>query len=74
MLIVARLTHEKKEYIGKREVLMYAGTDIKTKDANVGLTLRNQREMRVAIRIKYGLTHVSSGGSAVVDYSDIPEL
>ena len=72
-IIVARLSHEGKEYIGKREVNMYDGNDEKTKDANVGLTLRVQREIRDAIKVKHGLKAATTGGKAV-DYSDIPNF
>ena len=72
-VIVARLTADGKEYIGKREADTYEGSDQKTKDANVGLTLRIQREIRDALKVKNGLKSVSSGGKAV-DYSDIPEM
>jgi len=69
-VIVARLTNEGKEYIGKREVDTYDGNDQKTKDANVGLTLRIQREIREAIKVKKGIKTATTGGKAV-DYSDI---
>lgn len=69
-IIVARLTADGKEYIGKREVDIYDGNDSKTKDANVGLTLRVQREIRDALKVKYGLKAKVSGGKAV-SYDDI---
>ena len=69
-VIVARLTADDKEYIGKREVNIYDGNDEKTADANVGLTLRIQREIREALKAKYGLKKATTGGKAV-DYSDI---
>jgi len=72
-VIVARLTNEGKEFIGKREVSMYDGSDEKTADANVGLTLRVQREIREKLKEKYGLKPVSVGGKAV-DYSDIENV
>ena len=73
MIIIARMTHEGKEYIGKRDVQMYEGTDAKTKHANVGLTLEVQRQIREALAVKNGLRKASVAGK-VVDYSDIPEL
>ena len=72
-VIVARLTNEGKEYIGKREVNTYDGNDEKTKDANVGLTLRVQREIREALKVKNGIKKATTGGKAV-DYSDIDEV
>jgi len=72
-VIVARLTNEGKEYIGKREVNMYDGSDEKTADANVGLTLRTQREIREALKVKYGIKVATTGGKAV-DYSDIENV
>lgn len=61
-IIVAKLTHEGKEYIGKREAKGYDGDDQKTADANVGLTLRIQREVRDALKVKYGIKTITSGG------------
>ena len=72
-IIVAKLTADGKEYIGKRNSDLYDGTDQKTADANVGATLRVQREIRDALKVKYGLKATTSGGKAV-DYSDIPEM
>ena len=72
-VIVARLTDNGKEYIGKREVNTYDGNDEKTKDANVGLTLRVQREIREALKVKNGIKKATTGGKAV-DYSDIDEV
>lgn len=64
-VIVAKMTKDGKEYVGKREVKMYDGDDQLTADANVGLTLRTQRLIRDALAVKYGLKKVSSGGEAV---------
>ena len=68
-VIVAKFTHEGKEYIGKREVKMYDETskvdDTFLRDANQGLTLRTQTAIRNAVKEKYGLKTVSSGGEAV---------
>ena len=72
-VIVARLTANGKEYIGKREVEMYEGNDAKTKHANVGLTLEQQREIREALKVKNGIKVATSGGKAV-DYSDIENV
>ena len=63
-VIVAKLTHDGKEYIGKREVKMYDGDDQMTDDANVGLTLRTQRQIRDALKVKYGIKSITSGGEA----------
>ena len=69
MIIVAKFTHEGKEYVGKREVKMYdentklEGTVLK--HANDGLKLTAQRQIREAVKVKYGLKTVSSGGETV---------
>ena len=63
-VIVAKLTHDGKEYIGKREVKLYDGDDIQTDDANVGMTLRVQRQIRDALKVKYGIKSITSGGEA----------
>ena len=49
------------------------GDDEQTKDACVGMTLRVQREIREALKVKHGLKQVTSGGEAV-DLSDIEEV
>jgi len=64
-VIVAKMSHDGKEYIGKREVKLYDGDDQLTQDANVGMTLRVQRQIRDALKVKYGLKAVSTGGEAV---------
>jgi len=64
-IIVAKMTHEGKEYIGKREVKLYDGDDQMTQDANVGMTLRVQRQVRDALKVKYGLKAISTGGESV---------
>ena len=64
-IIVAKMSNEGKEYIGKREVKLYDGDDQLTADANVGLTLRVQRQIRDALKVKYGLKAVSTGGASV---------
>ena len=69
-IIVAKMSNEGKEYIGKREVKLYDGDDQLTADANVGLTLRVQRQIRDALKVKYGLKAVSTGGESV-DLSNI---
>lgn len=72
-VIVAKMTAEvegqKREFIGKREVKMY---DENTKmegnvidHANQGLTLVVQRQIRDALKVKYGLKAVVSGGESV---------
>jgi len=68
--IVAKLNADGKEYVGKRVAELYEGNDEKTADANVGATLRIQREIREALKGKYGLRKTTSGGKAV-DYTDI---
>ena len=76
-VIVARFTHEGKQFIGKREVKMYdenSKLDAQSiADANTGLRLRTQASIRNAIKVKYGLKTVSSGGEAV-DYSAIENV
>ena len=72
-IMVARLTADDKQYIGKRAVEMYDGNDQQTADANVGLTLRVQREIREALKVKHGLKAVSTGGESV-DLSDVDEV
>ena len=69
-VIVAKLTHDGQEYIGKREVKLYDGDDVLTSDANVGMTLRVQRQIRDALKVKHGIKSVTSGGVAK-DLSDI---
>lgn len=64
-IIVAKMTYDGKEYVGKREVKLYDGDDQITADANVGMTLRVQRQIRDALKVKYGLKQVSSGGASV---------
>ena len=63
-IIVAKLTNDGKEYIGKREVKLYDGDDQLTQDANVGMTLRVQRQIRDALKVKYGIKAITSGGVA----------
>ena len=68
-IIVAKFTHEGKSYVGKREVKLYdenSKVDSELlRDANQGLTLRSQSSIRKAIKGKYGLGSVSSGGESV---------
>lgn len=68
-VIVAKFTHEGKEYVGKREVKMYdEGSkvdELLLRDANQGLTLRTQTAVRNAVKQKYGLSVVSAGGENV---------
>lgn len=69
-IVVARLNHDGKEYVGKREI----DTDDATKeDGIVGITLRVQREIRQALAVKYGIKSVSVGGKSI-DTSDIEEV
>ena len=72
-IIVAKLTHEGETFVGKREVKVYDGDDEMTKDANVGLTLRVQREIREALKVKHNIKVITSGGKAV-DYSAIESV
>ena len=68
-IIVAKFTYEGKEYIGKREVKMYdensKADELMLRDANQGLTLRTQTSVRNAVKAKYGLKVISSGGAEV---------
>ena len=64
-VIVAKLTVDGQCYPGKREAKMYDGDDQMTTDANVGLTLRVQREIRDALKVKHGLKTISTGGQSV---------
>lgn len=64
-IIVAKLSHDGRQYVGKREVKLYDGDDTQSQDANVGLTLRVQRQIRDALKVKYGIKAVSSGGESV---------
>jgi hypothetical protein len=66
-IVVARMNHDGKEYVGKREV---DTNEVTPEDGIVGLTLRVQREIRQALAVKYGIKSVSVGG-AKVDTSDI---
>lgn len=65
-VIVAKLTHEGKLYVGKREVKMYdENSKLSTEliaHANVGLTLEAQRSIRDAVKVKNGIKTVTSGG------------
>lgn len=72
-VIVAKLTADDKVYVGKREVKMYEGDDQLTSDANVGLTLRVQREIRDALKVKHGLKTISTGGASV-DLSNVESV
>ncbi len=76
-IIVAKMTHEDKLYVGKREVTAYDGNstldDALINDANVGLVLRVQRQVRDALKVKYGLKQITSGGEAV-DLSAVEEV
>ena len=76
-VIVAKMSHEGKLYVGKREAKFYDGTstisDELVSDANVGLVLRVQRQVRDALKVKHGLKQVTSGGEAV-DLSSIEEV
>ena len=72
-IIIARFTHEGQSYVGKREVKLYDGDDQMTADANVGLTLRTQRQIRDALRVKKGLKVVPSSGQSV-DVSSIESV
>ncbi|KKN42512.1 hypothetical protein LCGC14_0712730 [marine sediment metagenome] len=72
-IIVAKLTHDGKEYVGKREVKLYDGDDVQTDDANVGMTLRVQRQIRDALKVKYGIKSITSGGEAK-DLSEIESV
>jgi len=69
-IVIARLNHDGKEYVGKREVDTNEANEA---DGIVGLTLRVQREIRQALAVKYGIKAVSVGGKAV-DTSDIEEV
>ena len=61
-IIVAKMTYEGKLYVGKREAKFYDGTstisDALISDANVGLVLRVQRQVRDALKVKHGLKQV----------------
>ena len=76
-IIVAKFTNEGKLYVGKREVKMYDEKSevdsLMLRDANQGLTLRTQGSIRNAIKNKYGLGKVTSGGESV-DLSSIEEV
>lgn len=72
-VIVAKLTHDGNEYIGKREIKLYDGDDQMTADANVGATLRVQRQIRDALKVKHGIKSITSGGEAK-DLSTIDEV
>jgi len=68
-VIVAKFTHEGKEYVGKREVKMYDESskvdDTLLRDANQGLTLRTQTAVRNAVKAKYGLGAITTAGESV---------
>ena len=73
-VIIARLTHEGKQYVGKREAKQYDESskvdDTMVADANVGLTLRVQRQIRDKLKENHGLKVVSTGGESV-DLSNV---
>ena len=76
-IVVAKLTHEGKEYVGKREIELY---DEKSKvnatllkHANQGLRLDIQRQIRNVLAIKNGLKRITAGGEAV-DLSNIESV
>ena len=77
MVIVAKLTHEGKLYVGKRETKLYDRTSKLTDEliahANVGLRLEVQREIREALSQKHGFKKVTSGGKKV-DLSTIESV
>ena len=68
-IVVAKLTHEGKQYIGKREVKLYDENSkvdaTLLRDANQGLVLRTQSSIRNAVKAKYGLGSISTGGESV---------
>jgi len=76
-IIVARFTHEGKQYVGKREVKMYDESskvdESLLRDANQGLVLRTQSSIRNAIKQKYGLATASIGGESV-DLSSVESV
>ena len=72
-VIVAKLSHDGKVYVGKREVKLYDGDAQQTDDGNVGMTLRVQRQIRDALKVKYGIKSITSGGEAK-DLSEIEEV
>lgn len=68
-IIVAKMSHDGKLYVGKREAKFYDESSTVDAqligDANVGLVLRVQRQVRDALKVKHGLKQVTSGGEAV---------
>ena len=76
-IVVARMTHEGKQYIGKREAKMYdANSKVDSRliaHANIGLRLEVQRKIREALKEKNGLKTVSTGGSTV-DFDSIENV
>ena len=76
-IIVAKMTHADKLYVGKREAKLYdENSKIDAQildDANVGLVLRVQRQIRDALKVKHGLKTVTSGGEAI-DTSSIESV
>jgi len=77
-VIIARLTHGGKQYVGRRKVEMYDNTtDIDAQviaDANVGLTLREQRNIREALKVKNGIKAVSTGSGESINLEEIDEV
>jgi len=75
VVIVAKLTHEGKEYSGKRKVTLYSVQDCgdAVTHANVGLTLAEQSSIRTALKAKYGLGKVTTGG-VQVNLADVDEV
>ena len=68
-VLVAKFSHEGQMFVGKRSVEMYDAdseiSDQLIKDANVGLTLREQASIRNAVKAKNGLGKVTTAGVSV---------
>jgi hypothetical protein len=73
-IIVAKFTHEGKEFVGKRETKLYDESTkmegIALKHANDGLKLQVQRQVRDAVKERHGIKAVTSGGASV-DLSNV---
>ena len=75
-VIIARMTVDGKAYIGKREVTLHDAnsqiSDVLVSEAIVGQTLRVQRQIREALKVKNGLKTVSTAGETT-DLSNIED-
>lgn len=65
-IIVAKMTVDGQLYVGKREIEVYDSnseiTPTLIANANTGLVLATQRDIREKVAVKNGIKKVTSGG------------